>query len=226
MKIKPSNLLWGLVFIAVGICYFGVSFWSWDFNLFAWWPLFILIPSIGGLTTHGFRFSSLFGCFIGFSLLMVTLNLWDWDDIQRLFVPVILILVGISILFRDLFRRNTAPKHVEMNYTNVEAPEYSAIFSSQRVDFPNEVFRGTSINSIFGYVELNLRNAIITEDVVVHCTSIFAGADILVPPNVNVKVSSVPIFGGVSNKVHERNEANAPTIFVNATCMFGGLDIK
>ena len=51
-----------------------------------------------------------------------------------------------------------------------------------------------------------------------------AGIDILVPDNVNVKVSSNCIFGGISNKtaVHK----DAPTIYVSGTCMFGGVEIK
>ena len=52
----------------------------------------------------------------------------------------------------------------------------------------------------------------------------FGGIDILVPENVNVKLNSSCIFGGVSNKasVYE----NAPTIYINGVCLFGGVDIK
>ena len=70
-----------------------------------------------------------------------------------------------------------------------------------------------------------LYHAYLQEDIVVNCTTVFGGIDIFVPANVNVQVSSVPIFGAVSNHVKNRN-AGAPTIFINATCMFGGIDIK
>ena len=46
------------------------------------------------------------------------------------------------------------------------------------------------------------------------------------PDNVNVKVKSTPIFGGVDNKVRINKGENIPTIYVNALCMFGGVDIK
>lgn len=113
------------------------------------------------------------------------------------------------------------------SYANTEEKrvEYSAIFSSTKFKYPNDTFTGTCINSIFGSVVLDLRDAIINEDVVINASVIFAGADIYVPSNVNIKVSSVPIFGGVSNKVYNQN-VSGPTIFINATCMFGGLDIK
>ena len=230
MKLKSSNLLWGLIFIAAGILYIGDSIFSWNivsFSLiFQLWPLFILLPSITGLVTKGINISSITGCFIGTILLLFTLNVLEWYQVRGLIIPGILIIIGLNIIFKDVWIRKMVPKEPSRDYTSKEPSEYSAIFSSQKINYPNDVFTGTSINSIFGGVELDLRNAIITEDVVINCTCIFAGADIYVPYNVNVKVSSVPIFGGVSNKSADRNNQNAPTIYVNATCMFGGLDIK
>ena len=54
----------------------------------------------------------------------------------------------------------------------------------------------------------------------------FGGIDIYVPTNVNVKVNSNSIFGGVSQKNRRPNDPNAVTVYVNATCMFGGVEIK
>jgi len=42
----------------------------------------------------------------------------------------------------------------------------------------------------------------------------------------NVKTSSIPIFGGAANKTRPCINFNAPTIYINATCIFGGLDSK
>ncbi len=82
------------------------------------------------------------------------------------------------------------------------------------------------MNAIFGGVELDLREAIIEEDIVINATVAFGGIDISVPGNVNVKVSNIPIFGGVSNKAGRTYNESLPTIYVNSTCMFGGIDIK
>ena len=106
-----------------------------------------------------------------------------------------------------------------------DTPEYSAIFSSQDITFDYETFNGSTINAIFGGIDLNLRNAYFQEDVVLNCTSVFGGIDIHVPANINVQVSCIPIFGGVSNK-RNGNNPGAPTLFINATCMFGGIDIQ
>ncbi len=73
---------------------------------------------------------------------------------------------------------------------------------------------------------MNMRDAVITNDAVINCTTIFGGADILVPAGVNIKVSGLPIFGGVKDKSIKYENENAPTLYINATCMFGGVTVK
>jgi len=82
------------------------------------------------------------------------------------------------------------------------------------------------VNSIFGGIVLDLREAVIINDVEITATALFAGIDIFVPKGVRVKINNVPIFGGVSNKAEQYEEIGAPTIYLNSTCMFGGIDIK
>ena len=43
-------------------------------------------------------------------------------------------------------------------------------------------------------------------------------------PLVNVIVKSTSIFGGVTNK--KENTNSKKNIYINAMCMFGGVDIK
>ena len=46
------------------------------------------------------------------------------------------------------------------------------------------------------------------------------------PDDVNVKVVSTPIFGGVCDERKHKSKDSKNTIYVNAICMFGGVDIK
>lgn len=89
----------------------------------------------------------------------------------------------------------------------------------------NETFGGANITTVFGSVDLDLRSCDINSDIVINTTTIFGGAKVIVPNNVNVKVSSVPIFGGVSNKSIRKKIENAPTIYFDSVCIFGGIDI-
>ena len=46
------------------------------------------------------------------------------------------------------------------------------------------------------------------------------------PDNIKIAVSSTSIFGGVDNKKKNNNSTSDITIYVNAICIFGGVDIK
>ena len=94
------------------------------------------------------------------------------------------------------------------------------------MNFDGEQFSGAELTAVFGGVKCDLRQAIIEKDCAVNATSVFGGIDILVPDNVNVKVNSNSIFGGVSEKNHRTAVQGAVTIYINATCMFGGVEIK
>jgi len=102
----------------------------------------------------------------------------------------------------------------------------TGIFSGRKASIINEVFNGGSLNAIFGGVTLDISNAIIDHDVYIDATAIFGGVDMFVPRDVKVVVSSTPIFGGVSNKVPQPIGNIRGTIYINAVCMFGGVDIK
>lgn len=59
----------------------------------------------------------------------------------------------------------------------------------------------------------------------VKTSSIFGGTKIFVDDGVNVEVSSSSLFGGAKNN-HRRSGSNKKTLYVDATCIFGGVEIK
>lgn len=101
-----------------------------------------------------------------------------------------------------------------------------ATFSGQDLNFSGEEFNGAELTAIFGGVKCDLRNAVIQKDCAITASSIFGGITVFVPDNVNVKINSNSIFGGVSEKNHRPTVQVAVTIYINATCMFGGVEIK
>ena len=63
-------------------------------------------------------------------------------------------------------------------------------------------------------------------DCVINATAVFGGIDIYVPDNVNVKIKSNSIFGGVSGKERRNQPEIQYTLYVNAICLFGGVKIR
>ncbi len=226
MRLKMSNFIWGIIFILVGVGFAGNAFNFWDFDLFfdGWWTLFIIVPCAVSLVKNGFRVSNLAGLLIGILLLLSSRGFIETQVLGKLIVPFIFVLIGINLVFKNLFKAEHGIKaHIEYQGGS---SEHSAVFAGATYRFDGEKFMGTTINAIFGGVEMDLRNAIIDEDIVINATAVFGGIDMWVPSNVRVKVSNVPIFGGVDNKASHTNDPNSPTIYVNSTCMFGGIDIK
>lgn len=222
-----KNMLWGIVLIAVGIVLGLNALDITDIDLFfdGWWTLFIIIPCFIDLFKDKDKTGNIVGLVIGIFLLLSCQGLIDFSILWKMVVPVVLILIGLSFIFKNAFS-DSAKKIKEINSKNRENDkEILAVFSSQKVNVGDEKFEGSSISCVFGGVSLDLREAKITSDIVINATSVFGGIDILVSDNVTVKVNSTSIFGGVDNK-RENNSDNRKIIYVNATCLFGGVDIK
>lgn len=223
---KISNLLWGLIFIIVGVVFglnaLGIS----DINIFfdGWWTLFIIVPCFIGLFNDDDKSGNLIGLIIGACLLLGCLDVIEFEIIWKLMVPFILVVIGLSFIFKDMINSKIKNDIKKLNKNDLK--ECCACFSSQDLDFSNEEYKGSSLTAVFGGIKCNLKDAVIKEDVVINTTSIFGEITIYVPKDVNVKVSSTSIFGGVSDERKDKVKDSKHTIYVNATTMFGGVEIK
>lgn len=215
------NIILGIILIVVGVWFGLYSTGVVKVNLLfdGWWTLFIIIPSFLGLFDDNNRTGSLIGLIIGVLLLLSCQELLDFDLVLKLIVPAILVITGISFIFKGKIKN----KNME-NVKAVSGNNYSATFSGQNLDFSKEEFTGTKLDAVFGGIKCDLRNAIINDDVVIEASAIFGGITILVPKDVNVKVTSTSIFGGVDGK--SKMDKPGKIIYVNATCLFGGVEIK
>lgn len=223
---KIGNLLWGIAFIMLGVIIAINALGIAKINIFfrGWWTLFIIIPCFINFVKGPSRMSNFIGFVIGIALLLCTQGIITFSLIRKLIIPFIFIMIGIGFIFRDVFHNKINEKIKTLNKTDLK--EYVATFGSNKVDMTNEVFDGADLTAVFGGVELDLVNSIIKEDQIINVTSIFGGITIKMPTNIKVKVKATPIFGGVENKLNGSKEENVPTIYVNALCMFGGVQIK
>lgn len=223
---KMSNLLWGLVFILLGVIFGLNALDITNINIFfdGWWTLFIIVPCFVGLFKNEDKSSNLIGLIIGLCLLLGCQDIIEFDLIWKLMVPAILVIIGLSFIFKDIL--NSKLKKEINNLKKNETKEYYACFSGQTIDFNNEEFKGCSINAVFGGIKCDLKESIIKEDTVINVSSIFGGTTIYVPKNVNIKINSTPIFGGVSDERKNKTKDNEHTIYINATSIFGGVEIK
>ena len=225
---KLGNTLWGIVLIIIGVILTLNALEITNINIFfnGWWTLLIIIPSAIELIAREEKFWSAIWLIIGIILLLACRDILDFELIWRLTIPVIIILIGINLIFKDKLDKRMEKKSKELKEKAEGLEEYCATFGEVKADFNNQEFKGASLTAVFGSTDLDLRKAIINEDKLIKTCAVFGGIEIMVPENVNIKVKSTPIFGATSNKTNRKYDEKLPTIYVNSFCMFGGVDIK
>lgn len=227
---KVSAVMWGLALIAIGVVLGGNALGWFDINLFfkGWWTLFIIVPCTIGLITNIKEWlGNLIGITVGVCLLLACQDVISFDSLWKLMLPAIIILVGLSIIIKTAFSQKFDKAVDKLNDKFSKDDESGAVFGGSTINLAGKEFKGKNLNAIFGGLKLDLREAKIKEDVIINATAVFGGIDILVPENVAVETRSNSFFGGVSNKKNTAPKAaKAPTVYVNGTAMFGGIEVK
>lgn len=225
---KFSNILWGLLFIALGVIIGLNSFGITDINLFfdGWWTLLIIIPCTIELFRSRDKTGNLIGIAVGVALLLACQEILTFDMLWKLMLPTILVIIGLSLVFKDaIFGKKSASFKRGSDKVGQEDTHFAA-FGSKNIKYDGQVFYGNDLTAVFGGITCDLRNATIEEDVIINANATFGGIDILVPDGINVETKSTAIFGGVSDKRRTDGTPSAPTVYVSGMCLFGGVDIK
>ena len=224
---KLNRILWGLVFIVLGIVIALNALDIINFNIFfnGWWTLLIIIPCFIGLfdTTNESKIGNIIGMIVGIVLLLLCQGWIRFDLIFKLFIPAILVFIGLYLICGNLFRNKVVEKINEVKNTK-NSESICATFSEQLINKNDEDFKSANVDAIFGSVVLDLTKAKIKDEAVITASAIFGGIDIIVPKDVEVKIKSTPIFGGVSN--YSKTKDAKKIIYIDALALFGSIEIK
>ena len=227
---KAKPIIWGIAIIALGVIFGGNAIGLFDINVFfdGWWTLFIIIPSVISLITEKERFASLGFLAAGVILLLAAQNVFSYDVAWKAILAVFLIIIGVSIIFRNVFHSKNdkeVAKKIEGMKDGKNMDSQTAVFSGSDRIYNDEVFSGSNLVAIFGGVDLDLRNAKFEKDTVIKAFCLFGGIDIKVPKDVQVKIKSGFIFGGISDERKSGDNKGKYTIYLDAGGGFGGLSI-
>lgn len=220
-----TSLFFGIIMVLVGLGFildlFNIYDFGWWFGRL--WPLLIIVPSLIGLIFNSRQqwitstLLLLVGVFFlawNFGYVSGDIFSWFW----RLFWPVVLILAGISFIIG----------HNKMSNTVEGSPEDKVnlfvMFGGNKHISTSKNFLGGQSTSIFGGIELDLRDAEFANESQMNIMSIFGGMDIKVPRNVKVIMTGVPIFGGYSDNT--KPEGDLKVLKIHGTAIFGGIDVK
>ena len=102
---RKGNVLWGLVFIAVGIIWAGNALGIIDVDMFfdGWWTLFIIIPTTIGLVIREDISANAILLAIGVILLLYAQNILTFELLIELYIPAVLIAIGFALIFHEKF---------------------------------------------------------------------------------------------------------------------------
>lgn len=223
-----NSIMWGAVFVVAGVLFAlnALEITNIDFFFEGWWTFLIIVPSFIGFLTTKDKTGNAIGLTVGTFLFLCVRDIISFDMLWKLIAPLIIIFIGIKLIYSGIVgnRGTEVLKKIKANGGRIN--NTAAVFSSAVVNFDGEVFNGAEFNSVFGDVKCDLRNAVINQDCVINGTAVFGGIDVFVPENVNVKVYSNSVFGGVEDKRAYRFKGDGPTLYINAICLFGGVDLK
>lgn len=228
-QVRP--IVWGIAIIALGVIFGGNALGWFKLDIFfdGWWTLFIIIPSIISLVTEKEKLSSLGFLAAGVILLLAAQNVFSYEVAWKAILAVFLIMIGLGIIIKST-THNKNDEEVEKKLEELKDGKVMdsqvAIFSGSERIYNNEEFGGSNLVAVFGGVDLDLTRAEFTKDTAIRAFSLFGGIDIRVPENVQVKIKSGFIFGGVSDDRKGDVGKGKYTIYLDAAGGFGGVEIK
>lgn len=220
MKTSYTRIFAGLGVVLLGglllLDTFNIS--GFDNLLGTWWPLFVI--GAGALIFLNDRRSWLWSLLVtGFGAVYLLKNFGVVDfNPWQLFWPAVIIVVGLSIIFRHSGNRQ--------NLTKQESDDVSAILGG--VDHVNksEDYKGGKITAVLGGVKIDLRKAVIKKEATLDIFTIMGGVELTVPENVVVKSKAAVIMGGIENKAQAVDTKNSPVLYITGDIIMAGVEIK
>lgn len=246
---KLGSVMWGIVLVTIGVICGLNAIGLTHINIFfpGWWTMFIIVPCLIGLITDDDKSGSAIGLVVGTVLLLGCLDVIDFALAWKLILPAILVIIGVGMICKAAAGNDKARKMYEkhmrehrerirdaeiVDEDETGYAEYWATFAGQRLDFNDKEYRDSQVEAIFGGLTLDLRQAKMGEESVLKATSIFGGIKVYVPEDVEVEVSSTAICGGVKHEKRakktekdEKKSEKVKKLYIDATCIFGGVEI-
>lgn len=223
----------GIIIVFVGVGFLLESVFDVDFELGELWPLILIIYGALNLPSRDVRgLMSFPGVVLLVGGLILFLNLVGMDfslvDLFSLW-PILLILVGLRILWKAWARSRGPAAMDEEAFPNI-----MAVFSGSEKRYSSPRFRGADVTSIFGSVEMDLRDAEpVPEGAVIDLFVLFGGVELRVPREWRVVDQATPLFGSVEHKqgpaepaAVEGGDVPRPVLTLRGLVLFGSAELK
>lgn len=182
-----------------------------------YWPLAVIGAGLLMFVTNPTHWvSALIVTGVGAGFLLSTLDVIDVSDFIW---PIVIVVVGLSVIFGRSSRRKVEQTGDTVSSFNM--------FSGSELASHSKQFKGGDVSAVFGGAELDLSDAVPAEGAELDVFTAFGAVEVTVPHGWNVVVKGLPLFGGFENKTaKEPIPEGAPLLIINATAIFGGVEVK
>jgi predicted membrane protein len=225
----------GLMLVALGAVWMlhNLDILEFHFKLKQWWPMILLAIGLFHLSNSR-RFAepgAWFMILLGGAFLLTANDILAWRDILK-YWPIVLIVIGFSIIFRVYNRHKRwesvgVHDDIEPGLTDQKIIKGTAIFSGLERRITEKDFKGGMISAVFGGVELDLRSAGLSEKgAVLEISAVFGGVELMIPESWVIDLHPSAILGGISNKSENELKSEGRRLVVKASAVFGGIEIK
>jgi predicted membrane protein len=251
----PRNRNLGKLIFGLSVLAFGVLFLLGNLKMIEssdylrYWPVILIAFGLSKLLQPRESGGRMFGFILGLAGVLLLLSelgkihftLWD-------FWPVVLVLLGLSIIWGALGHRSgrhrswrerhrvfvtvngePMPRQEPMS-RQVDADaiiEVNNILGGTERIVTSQDFRGGSISTIMGGCEIDFREASISGgEAALDVSVVFGGVEIRVPEDWKVVTRANAILGGVEDKSRKPVSGGSKTLTITGNVIFGGLEIR
>ena len=226
-----TQLLFAMIVILVGVLLLLNNLAIANFSrIWKWIPSLFILMGIWQLVTTDFRHrvGPLILIIGGGIFQLAALDLMSWGTLGRIIWPLMIIGFGTLILLR----RTELGQH--LSGAAAENPDdivrAFAIFSGDERHVTSQSFSGGEGTAVFGGVDIDLRDAAVSDPpAMISATALFGGVDIVVPTDWIVRLDVFGLFGGSGDERPTKgvpDHGQPPDLVVTGTAMFGGVSIK
>ena len=102
MNKSKGSLLFGIIILLLGVIFLGNTLGIWSISIFfkGWWTLLIIIPTFVGMIKEKTYISSFLVIAIAMLMLCACQSIIEWNMVGKLFIPLFLITIGLTIIFK------------------------------------------------------------------------------------------------------------------------------
>ncbi|MEQ9466944.1 MAG: DUF5668 domain-containing protein [Ekhidna sp.] len=179
------------------------------------WPAILVVLGIVNLLSGNSRAAMIL---IG---LGAVFYLHHFDVINiRTFWPVILIVIGLSVILR---KKPTVKKITEADDNYFDEV---AIFGGTEKKYISDNLQGGKVTNIFGGSEIDLRGSKAQDGAVIEIFCMFGGVELMLPEDWKVNMGATAIFGGFSDSRKSISSNATSTVHIKGFVIFGGGEIR